>query len=121
MKFSNSYSDLGDAFYQRVSPTPVSNPELLLWNHSLAKKLNIEASLQNDPSLAAQYFSGNQLLDGADSMALAYSGHQFGHWAGQLGDGRAINLGELVTSNMGHQTLQLKAPVKPPTLVEPMV
>ncbi|MBL4827727.1 MAG: YdiU family protein [Spongiibacteraceae bacterium] len=108
MPFSNSYSHLGNAFYKRVLPTPVSTPALLLWNHSLAKSLQLSDTLQNDRLLKAQYFSGNQLPDGADSMALAYSGHQFGHLNPQLGDGRAHLLGEVIDKNNKRLDIQLK-------------
>lgn len=108
MKLSNSYSALGDAFFKRVLPLPVTDPQLLLWNDELAESLNLDQALLNDPGLKAQIFSGNQLPEGADSIALAYSGHQFGHLNPQLGDGRAHLLGELI-DNMGHRVdIQLK-------------
>jgi uncharacterized protein YdiU (UPF0061 family) len=108
MNFSNSYADLGDAFYQRVLPTPVSQPELLLWNSRLAESLQLADTLQNDPALQAQYFSGNQLPEGADSIALAYSGHQFGQLNPQLGDGRAHLLGEVLDRQQQRYDIQLK-------------
>jgi uncharacterized protein YdiU (UPF0061 family) len=63
---------------------------------------------------AARVLAGNELLPGMQSYAACYGGHQFGNWAGQLGDGRAINLGELVTPDQGHWTLQLKGPGRTP-------
>lgn len=99
---------LGDMFYRRVLPTPVPTPELLLWNSALADSLLIDPAIQNDRALLAQLFSGNQLADGADSMALAYSGHQFGQLNPQLGDGRAHLLGEVLDSNKQRVDIQLK-------------
>lgn len=114
MKFSNSYAKLGDAFFKRVLPTPATKPELLLWNNSLAKDLLISEALQNDSELAAQIFSGNQIPEGADSMALAYSGHQFGHLNPQLGDGRAHLLGEVFNVDNVRMDIQLKGSGRTP-------
>ena len=80
------------AAYSRVLPTPVSAPKLLAWSEDLAATLGLP--LIPDDS-AADVFSGNRLLPGMDPFAMCYGGHQFGNWAGQLGDGRAINLGEM--------------------------
>ena len=108
MNFSNSYSKLGEPFFKRTLPTPVEEPRLLLWNDELAERLNIDESLRNNPDLKAQFFSGNTLPEGADSIALAYSGHQFGHLNPQLGDGRAHLLGELLDRNKQRVDIQLK-------------
>jgi uncharacterized protein YdiU (UPF0061 family) len=108
MKFSNTYAELGGNFYQRTQPATVASPKLLLWNKPLAKALNVDASLQHDSALAAQCFSGNQLLAGADAMALAYSGHQFGQLNPQLGDGRAHLLGEVIDQDNHRVDIQLK-------------
>lgn len=108
LNFSNTYNQLGDAFYQRVLPTPVAEPQLLFWNEQLAKRLDIRAAPGDDPDLLANYFSGNQLPEGADSIALAYCGHQFGHLSPQLGDGRAHLLGELIDINGERVDIQLK-------------
>ena len=94
--------------FRRVSPIPVANPKLLLWNASLADSLQISSKLQSDSALQAQVFSGNQLPDGTESLALAYSGHQFGHFNPQLGDGRAHLLGELIDQNNCRVDVQLK-------------
>lgn len=99
MQFSNRYSQLGNAFYKRVLPTPVAKPELLLWNKPLAEELNLQKSMGAERDLLSQYFSGNTLPKGADAIALAYSGHQFGHLNPQLGDGRAHLLGEITNNN----------------------
>jgi len=108
LKLSNSYSQLGEVFFQRVLPSPVANPKLLLWNADLANQLEISEALSSNTPLLTQYFSGNQLPQGADSIALAYSGHQFGHLNPQLGDGRAHLIGELVTQNKCRYDVQLK-------------
>jgi uncharacterized protein YdiU (UPF0061 family) len=108
MKFSNTYAQLGDAFFKRVLPAPVADPLLLLWNDELAKSLNLDQSLRDDPGLKAQIFSGNQLPEGADSMALAYSGHQFGQLNPELGDGRAHLLGEVLDNTNQRVDIQLK-------------
>lgn len=108
MKFSNTYLNLGDAFFQKVLPQNASSPELLLWNAKLADSLSISKELQADKSLLAQYFSGNKLLAGTEAIALAYSGHQFGHFNPQLGDGRAHLLGEVIDENNSRQDIQLK-------------
>jgi len=108
MKFSNTYLNLGDAFFQRVLPEEALSPELLLWNTNLADKLLISKKLQTDKELLAQYFSGNKLPAGAETVALAYSGHQFGHFNPQLGDGRAHLLGEVIDEDNVRHDLQLK-------------
>lgn len=108
MKFSNTYIKLGEQFFQRDLPQKFASPTLLLWNKALADNLFISESLQNDPILLSQYFSGNQLLNGAESIALAYSGHQFGHFNPQLGDGRAHLLGEVLDKDNIRRDIQLK-------------
>lgn len=95
------------AIYSRVNPTPVTNPQLVAGAADVAALLDLPASLFQQTDFA-QVFGGNQLLTGMDPHACCYGGHQFGNWAGQLGDGRAINLGEVVNSNGEHWTLQLK-------------
>jgi uncharacterized protein YdiU (UPF0061 family) len=108
MKFSNTYINLGEQFFHRGLPQKFASPTLLLWNKVLANNLLIPENLQGDPIQLAQYFSGSQLLEGAESIALAYSGHQFGHFNPQLGDGRAHLIGEVVDNNDIRQDIQLK-------------
>ncbi len=108
MKFSNTYIKLGEQFYHRDLPQKFTSPTLLLWNKTLANNLLIPENLQDDPILLSQYFSGNQLLNGAESIALAYSGHQFGHFNPQLGDGRAHLLGEVLDKDNIRRDIQLK-------------
>ncbi len=112
MKFTNSYLGLGEQFFQRILPEKVASPCLLLWNEKLAAQLNFSCDLQQgsleEKSLFAQYFSGNSILQGAEPVALAYSGHQFGHFNPQLGDGRAHLLGEVLDSKGIRRDIQLK-------------
>ncbi|MCW8194453.1 YdiU family protein [Proteobacteria bacterium 005FR1] len=94
------------AAYSRVQPTPVKNPQLVACSADLAREIGLDpASCESEEFV--QVFSGNHLLPGMDPFAMCYGGHQFGNWAGQLGDGRAINLGEILVSNK-RWTLQLK-------------
>ncbi len=96
-----------DACYSRVNPTPVSNPQLVAYSKEVANLLDLsQEACESD--LFTQVFVGNHILEGMDPFAMCYGGHQFGNWAGQLGDGRAINLGEIVNNKGEHYTLQLK-------------
>lgn len=95
------------AVYSRVKPTAVKNPQLVAGAVEVAKLLDLPESIFTQPEFA-QVFGGNQLLTGMDPHACCYGGHQFGNWAGQLGDGRAINLGEVRNQQGEHWTLQLK-------------
>ncbi|WDE14681.1 protein adenylyltransferase SelO [Thalassomonas haliotis] len=108
MKFSNRYSQLDNAFYQRVTPARVSRPKLLLWNQDLADQLLLTEDFCRDRALLAQYFSGNRIPDGAEPIALAYAGHQFGNFNPQLGDGRAHLLGEILSNSGQRYDIQLK-------------
>ena len=105
-RFDNSYARLPGAFHARVHPTPVAEPRVVLLNRPLARALELEADALASPEAAA-CFTGNQLFPGAEPIAQAYAGHQFGHLA-RLGDGRAILLGEHVTSSGARFDIQLK-------------
>ena len=95
------------ALYSRVDPTPVSAPRLLAHSAEVAALLGIsEADVAS--AQFAQVFAGNALLPGMQPFAANYGGHQFGHWAGQLGDGRAITLGESINTIDQRWELQLK-------------
>ena len=89
-----------------VQPTPVASPTLIAWSKEVADSLGMSAQ-QVQSARFARVFSGNELLEGMVPYAMCYGGHQFGNWAGQLGDGRAINLGELVHEGT-RSVLQLK-------------
>lgn len=95
------------ACYSRVLPTPVRAPQLVCAAPGVADLLGLAQS-ELSTATFAQIFAGNQILPGMEPFAMCYGGHQFGNWAGQLGDGRAINLGELVNPLGEHWTLQLK-------------
>ncbi|MFW7379109.1 MAG: protein adenylyltransferase SelO [Oligoflexus sp.] len=95
------------ACYSFVQPTPLPDPKLLAWSDSLALSLGIDPASAEDPETAA-VLTGNKLLPGMRPYAARYGGHQFGHWAGQLGDGRAITLGEIFDSEGRRQEIQLK-------------
>ena len=99
------YSGLGQPFHTPVSPTPLSQLHWVAQNHALAHELGLSANFWSDETLQA--LGGSGLLPGSQPLASVYSGHQFGVWAGQLGDGRALWLGEIQTPT-GHQELQLK-------------
>jgi uncharacterized protein YdiU (UPF0061 family) len=96
-----------DACYSRVQPTKVSNPKLVAYSGEVADLLDLSKKECESP-LFTDLFGGNALLKGMDPFAMCYGGHQFGNWAGQLGDGRAINLGEVLNSRKERWVLQLK-------------
>ena len=105
--FDNTYAQLPEAFYQRVRPTQFPNPCLVSFNASAAALIDL------DPDEAVRddfvgYFSGARLLPGSEPVAMAYSGHQFGHYVPQLGDGRAILLGEVRNRKGERWDLHLK-------------
>jgi serine/tyrosine/threonine adenylyltransferase len=95
------------ACYSWVKPRGFPNAELLAWSRELGDELGLSPQTLGKEKFTA-IFSGNETLPGLAPYALCYGGHQFGHWAGQLGDGRAINLGEVLTPDGRHQVLQLK-------------
>ncbi|MCB1378180.1 MAG: YdiU family protein [Alphaproteobacteria bacterium] len=105
--FDNSYARELDGFYARVPPTPVARPVTVKFNAALAEELGIDVA-RLEPEMAAAIFSGNRLPAGADPIAMAYAGHQFGHFVPQLGDGRAILLGEVIGRDGIRRDIQLK-------------
>ena len=104
---ANFRRQVADACYSRVRPTPVASPRLVAWSREAAALVDLPAEPADEGELA-EIFVGNRLLPGMDPIATCYGGHQFGNWAGQLGDGRAINLGEVVNGRGERWTLQLK-------------
>ncbi|WP_419757717.1 protein adenylyltransferase SelO [Acidisoma sp.] len=105
--FDNTYARLPERFFARLKPTPVPGPRLIRVNRPLAESLGIDpASLESAEGLAI--FSGNALADGSGPIAQAYAGHQFGGFSPQLGDGRAILLGEVVGRDGIRRDIQLK-------------
>lgn len=106
LKWAHSFAALGPDFYTELQPQPLPSPYWVGRSRALARELGLEDSwLESSEVLEA--LSGNQMLPGARPLASVYAGHQFGVWAGQLGDGRAILLGELDTPQ-GPQEIQLK-------------
>ena len=101
------------ALYSRVEPTPVAAPRLIAHSREVASLLGIDAATVASP-MFAQVFAGNALLVGMQPFAANYGGHQFGTWAGQLGDGRAITLGETVNAAGERWELQLKGAGRTP-------
>ena len=95
------------ACYSRVLPTKVARPQLVAYSREVARQLDLTSEVCESDDFI-QVFAGNRLSAGMDSYATCYGGHQFGHWAGQLGDGRAINLGEVVNRQGERLALQLK-------------
>ena len=95
------------AAWSSVGPTVTAGPTLIAHSPEVAANLGLDAETVASEQFA-RVFSGNELLPGMQPFAMNYGGHQFGSWAGQLGDGRAIALGEITTPDGGHQTLQLK-------------
>ncbi len=107
VQFDNSYARLPDRFHARLDPTPVEAPALIRWNAALAADLGLDRTGASDGDLAA-IFGGNRRPDGAEPLAMAYAGHQFGNFVPQLGDGRALLLGEVVDADGRRRDIQLK-------------
>ncbi|MCP1916354.1 protein adenylyltransferase SelO [Bradyrhizobium sp. USDA 4508] len=105
--FQNTYSALPANFFARVAPTPVAAPRLIKLNRPLAVQLRLDPDLLSTPE-GAEILAGKRLPDGADPIAMAYAGHQFGHFVPQLGDGRAILLGEVIDKDGVRRDIQLK-------------
>ncbi|QPF87715.1 YdiU family protein [Bradyrhizobium genosp. L] len=105
--FQNTYAALPANFFARVAPTPVASPRLIKLNRPLAVQLGLDPDLLST-SEGAEILSGKRLPDGADPIAMAYAGHQFGNFVPQLGDGRAILLGEVIDQNGVRRDIQLK-------------
>ena len=106
MLFDNSYNGLPQEFFERINPVPVQDPQLIIFNDNLAKTLGIDESKTRKQ--LAELFSGNVIPKGSSPIALAYAGHQFGQFVSQLGDGRAVLLGEISTPEQKHYDIQLK-------------
>ena len=111
--FDNSYARELPDFYARCNPTPARKPGLLFLNHPLAKELRIDLSAFDELALSA-LFSGNTLPEGADPIAQAYAGHQFGNFSAQLGDGRALLLGEVIDNHGKRRDIALKGSGRTP-------
>ncbi|MEI9885788.1 MAG: YdiU family protein [Rhizomicrobium sp.] len=111
--FDNTYAKLPTSFYAQVAPTKVKAPRVVKINRPLAELLGLDADVLASPE-GAELLSGNTVPEGAASIALAYAGHQFGNFVPQLGDGRAILLGEIVGTDGKRRDLQLKGSGRTP-------
>ncbi|EHQ51977.1 hypothetical protein ECTPHS_04748 [Ectothiorhodospira sp. PHS-1] len=111
--FSNTYARLPDTFHVRLDPDPVPDPSLIELNHDLCRELGIDPQAMS-PEEWGQVFAGNRILPGSEPLAMAYAGHQFGHFVPRLGDGRAILLGEVVDVRGQRRDIQLKGSGRTP-------
>ncbi|MBI5319259.1 protein adenylyltransferase SelO [Bradyrhizobium sp.] len=105
--FEHTYAALPANFFARVAPTPVAAPRLIKLNRELAIQLGLDPDQLSTPE-GAEILSGKRLPEGAEPIAMAYAGHQFGHFVPQLGDGRAILLGEVIDRDGVRRDIQLK-------------
>ena len=112
LNWTNRFARLGENFYTRLQPQALPEPYWISRNLAVARELGIDESWLESPDVL-QALSGSGVLPGSQPLASVYSGHQFGQWAGQLGDGRAILLGELQTPHGGTE-IQLKGAGKTP-------
>ena len=111
-RWDHSYARLPELFFVRTHPVPVLEPRLVIFNHALADSLGLDAKSLTHPN-AHGVFAGNQIPEGAEPIAQAYAGHQFGHFTG-LGDGRAILLGEHLAPDGKRFDIQLKGSGRTP-------
>ena len=105
--FDNSYARLPDRFFARLSPTPVAAPRLVRLNHKLAQHLGLDPAQLATPE-GVEILAGNRIPERGEPLAMAYAGHQFGTFVPQLGDGRAILLGEVIDRDGMRRDIQLK-------------
>lgn len=111
--FDNSYAKLPGQFYEKVLPTAVAEPSLIAFNDQLAEQLGLDTEFLTSTE-GIQILAGNSIASGSEPLAMAYAGHQFGNWVPQLGDGRAILLGEVVDSSGVRFDIQLKGAGRTP-------
>jgi serine/tyrosine/threonine adenylyltransferase len=111
--FDNTFARLPERFYARIAPTPVREPRVVKVNDALARLLGLDPE-ELASSSGARLLSGNELPEGAEPLAAAYAGHQFGGFVPQLGDGRAVLLGEVVGSDGVRRDIQLKGAGRTP-------
>lgn len=111
--FDNSYARLPERFYARQTPEPVAAPRLIRLNRPLAESLGFDPDALSEQAWA-DVFAGNAALPGAEPLAMAYAGHQFGNFVPQLGDGRALLLGEVIDRTGVRRDVQLKGAGRTP-------
>ena len=107
IRFDNRYARLPEGFFTRTAPTPVRDAQLVALNRPLAERLGLDADWLESPAGLAM-LAGNAMPNGAEPIAQAYAGHQFGGFVPQLGDGRAVLLGEVVAPDGARFDIQLK-------------
>jgi serine/tyrosine/threonine adenylyltransferase len=107
LRFDNTYARLPEIFYRRVTPTALPAPYLVSFNKQAAELIGLDAREVSKPEFV-EYFTGNKLLPNSEPISAIYAGHQFGTFVQQLGDGRAILLGEVVNEKGEHFDIQLK-------------
>jgi len=113
LPLENSYARLPESFYARVSPTAVPEPRLVRLNRPLAVELGLDPSdLESEEGI--EILAGNRVPEGAEPLAMAYAGHQFGHFVPSLGDGRAVLLGEVVDERGIRRDIHLKGAGRTP-------
>jgi len=112
ISFQNTYAKLPEGFYSKNKPLAVKEPSLFKFNQKLALDLGVD-SITSDNE-AVDYLSGNKILEGSEPLSMAYAGHQFGHFTAQLGDGRAILLGEVEDKKSIRHDIQLKGSGRTP-------
>ena len=112
LTFEHQFATLPEPLWVACQPTPVAQPSLIAFNDALAAQLGMQT--RPDDATLAQWFSGNQLPPGAEPKALGYAGHQFGNFVPQLGDGRALLLGEVVDQQGERRDVQLKGSGRTP-------
>jgi uncharacterized protein YdiU (UPF0061 family) len=113
LRFDNRYARLAPPLFARVRPEALPAPRLVAFNPDAATLLGLDAS-ESSRADFAEYFGGARLLPGADPIAMRYAGHQFGVYVPQLGDGRALLLGEVVAPDGSHVDVQLKGSGRTP-------
>lgn len=113
INFDNSYFNNLNGFYQLQLAEKAPDPQLIIFNYDLAASLAIELNGADETALA-QAFSGSQMIRGAQPLAQVYAGHQFGHYNPQLGDGRAVLIGEVIDANGQRNDIQLKGSGRTP-------
>ncbi len=113
LAFDNGFARLPEAYYSRVCPTPVPDPYLVCHSPEAAALIDLDAAEMTRPELV-ETLAGNRLLPGMDALAALYAGHQFGHYVPQLGDGRAILLGEVKNAAGEGWEVQLKGAGRTP-------
>ncbi|MGF1551253.1 MAG: protein adenylyltransferase SelO family protein, partial [Paracoccaceae bacterium] len=111
--FDNSYARLPERFFARLAPAGATAPRLIRLNHPLAAELGVSAGWLERPEGVA-VLAGDRVPEGAEPLAMAYAGHQFGNWVPRLGDGRALLLGEVIDRSGRRRDVQLKGSGRTP-------